>query len=264
MAKTTEKEKQETALATQQSAGELATIPADMIADAGKGTESIGSDDVRPPRLLICQSGSPQRKPGNAKQIKGLNEMDMFNDLTNEIYGQGPLKFVVVKTLGSRHMQFAPMDEGGGVIDYDVPANDERTRFTTDADGHRVRPVATKFYDYLIWLPEHSEIVALSLKSTAIKIAIKLNGILKSPLKMHGQVLMSPPAWARTFSLTSFMDQKDSFAWCTFNLGTEGITDADVRAICSAQSAAFEGKQIDIPRESDAADGVETGDAVPF
>lgn len=238
----------------------LATIPEDLMRDSGKGTESITSDDVRPPRLLVCQSGSPQRKPGDAKQIKGLQELDMFNDLTNEIYGQGPLKIVVVKTLGSRHMQFAPMEEGGGVIDYNVPANDPRTQFTVAEDGTRIKPVATKFYDYLLWLPDYSEIVALSLKSTQLKVAIKINGLLKSPLKVNGRVLMNPPAWARTYSLTTTMERKDSYAWCNFNLSVDGITDPETRELCAAQASMFEGKNVEVPVDHPSADT----DDVPF
>lgn len=243
----------------------LAEVPEYLRTDAGLGTESITSDDVRPPRLRLCQSGTPQRKPGDAKQIKGLNEMDMFNDLSGEIYGPGPLRFVVIKTLGTRHIQFAPMDEGGGVIDFNVAANDPRTQFTSAADGSRVKPVATKFYDYLIWLPDSGEVVAWSLKSSQIKLAQTLNGNLKFPIKLaDGTRVQNPPAWARTFSLTSTMERKDSFAWCNYVLHIEpGFTDNDTAALCAAQYAAFAGKKIEIAvDESDA--GEVGGDAVPF
>ena len=145
-----------TDIATQ---GSLQDIAGDLISDAGRGTEDIG--EVKPPRILICQSGSPYRKPDDAKQIPGLNELDIFNDLSSENYGRGPLKIVVVKVLPPKHIEFAPMDEGGGVIDFDVPLGDPRTQFTTDAEGHRHKPAATLFRDFLVWLPDQQEVAVL-------------------------------------------------------------------------------------------------------
>lgn len=247
-----------------------ATIPDDLVRDSGRGTEQIGANDVRPPRLLVCQSGSPQRKPGNLKQIPGLQEMDLFNDLSNEIYGQGPLPFCVVSSLGHRNIQFRPMDEGGGVIDFDVPDDDPRAQFTTNEAGERVKPIATKFYDYLVWLPEQQELVVLSFKSTQIKSAIKLNGLLKLPLKIGGRVLLEPPAWARTYTLTTRMEQDSQYSWVGFNVATAGVTPQDVREICSTLADRYIGKNViieredDIPVEAGTVASAPAGDDIPF
>lgn len=250
--------------------GTLATIPDDLKQYAGRGTENIGTEDVRPPRLLLCQSGSPQRKPGDAKQIKGLDELMMFNDLSQEIYGTGPLKIIVINMLGTHYIQFAPMEEGGGVIDFNVKPDDPRTQFTTNERGERVKPIATKFYDYLIWLPEKNELAAFSLKSTGLKVAIKLNGLLKLPLKLEGAVLMDPPSWARTFSLTTAMEKKDAFAWGNYNLKPEGLTPPEIRQLCAQLQDTYAKKNIIIERDDDAFDEASAGtgeagrEAVPF
>ena len=227
----------------------LAAIPQDLQDNAGQGVETIGQDDVRPPRLLICQAGSPQRKPDDPKQIIGLNELDMFNDLSGEIYGRGPLKIVIVQALGARHIQFAPMEEGGGVLDYDVKPTDPRALFTTNEKGERVKPVATKFYDYLAWLPDYQDIIAWSLKSSQLKIALRVNGMMKLPLKFGGQVHMKPPAWARTFSLTTAMEKSDSFSWGSYNLKNEGVTDEDTREICKTLYDSYSKKNVVIERD---------------
>lgn len=246
----------------------LSTIPADLTRDAGKGRENIGQDDVRPPRVLICQSGSPQRKPDDQKQIKGLNELDIFNDLSEQIYGRGPLKIIIIKTIAPfpRYMQFAPMDEGGGVIDFDVKPNDPRTAFTSDAEGHRVKPVATKFYDYLVWLPEHQEVAAFSLKSTQLKVAIKLNGLMGSPIKLEGAVVIDPPAWARTYSIASVMERRDAYAWGNYILRQEGVTDAATREQCSTLYDAYSKKNVIVEHEAhEGAEGEPVDDKdIPF
>lgn len=228
----------------------MATVEAtdDLVMDAGRGTENIGPDDVRPPRLLICQAGSPQRKPDDPKQIPGLQELDMFNDLSNEIYGRGPLNFVVVQMLGHRHMEFAPFNEGGGVIDFDVPDGDPRTEFTTDKDGVRQKPIATKFYDYLVWLSDKQELVVLSFKSTQIKVAIKLNGVLRLPLKIdEKRSIPNPPSWARTFALGTRMDKDGDYSWGGFTLQNVGITPQEVRLLIRQMADAYATKKILIP-----------------
>lgn len=251
------KEEKTTAVAEVPKPGALAVIPEDMIRDEGKGVEAIGAEDVKPARLRICQAGSPQRKTDDPKQIQGLNELDMFNDLSGENYGRGPLRFCVIKSLGSRHMEFAPMEEGGGVIDFDVKAGDPRTLFTVDeASGKRVKPIATKFYDYLVWLPDTYEIVAWSLKSTMLKLALQLNGIMKYPVKIDGVLQMKPSAWARTFSLTTKMEKNAAAqSWGVYVLRTDGLTPVDVRDQCSALFDAYATKNITIDHTDDVHDG---------
>lgn len=251
---------------TQDTTRTLAEIPEDLVRDAGRGVENIGTEDVRPPRLLICQAGSPQRKPDDPKQIAGLQELDMFNDLSGDIYGRGPLNFAVISSLGHRHIEFAPMDEGGGVIDFDVPDDDPRAQFTTDDEGKRVKPVATKFYDYLIWLIERQELVAFSLKSTQIKTAIKLNGLLKLPLKIEGRIFMNPPAWARTYTISTKMEKDKEYSWGGYNLSTVGITDVDTREMCKLLADTYAKANVIIERdapEADAAGGEATGTGEP-
>jgi len=234
----------------------LAAIPADLVQHAGQGTQNLGKEDARPPRLMICQSGSPQRKPDDPKEIEGLRELDLFNDLTGEIYGRGPLRFVVVLCLGARHIEFNPMEDGGGVKDYDVKPGDPRTQFTTDqASGERVKPVATKFYDYVVWLPDYSDVVALSMKSTQLKVAMRLNGLLMSALKIPGAgVVPNPPSWARTFELGTAMEKDAQYSWGNFTLKSVGITEEETRSICAGLAQQWSQKNIIIERDQEEAE----------
>jgi hypothetical protein len=224
----------------------------DLVQNEGVGTESIGIDDVRPPRLMLCQSGSPQRKPDNPKQIPGLQELDLFNSLSGEIYGRS-VRVVVVRTLGDHWVEF---NDDLTVADPNVPEGDPRTEWTTDEEGNRVKPVATQFYDYLLWLIDHNEIVTFSFKSTQITNAIKLNGLLKLPLKVGAKVIMNPPAWARVYKLDSKMENKNNYAYGGYNLSTDGITPPDVRAMVQGLHATYAKLNADevVRREDDAAD----------
>lgn len=132
------------------------------------GTEDIGRDDIRLPRLAIAQGLSPQMTPGDGQYIPDLKLFDMFNDLTGEIYGKGPLTFVPVRR-DIRRMQFKPRKDGGGLIDADVPIGDHRLLWTKDDQGNSVPPVATTFVEFVILLirtGKKPEPIVLSIQQT--------------------------------------------------------------------------------------------------
>src|SRR5262245_13308533 len=78
------------------------------------GTEDIGPNDVRLPRLAIAQGLSNEMIPGDARYLPDLKLFDFFNDLSGEIYGQGPITFVPVRR-DVRRIEFVPRAEGGGI-----------------------------------------------------------------------------------------------------------------------------------------------------
>jgi hypothetical protein len=156
----------------------------------------LQKEDLQMPRLLLAQAMSPQVEESDPLHIEDLKVGQFFNSMTGEIYGKGPLEFVVIRADKPRHIEFIPRNEGGGIKDYNVPANDPRTQFTTDEDGKRIKPVATKFYDFVILLLPTLEPVALSLKSTQLKVARQLNTLMKlrkAPVFAGKYMLVSVP-----------------------------------------------------------------------
>lgn len=130
------------------------------------GTEDIGADEIRLPRLSIAQGLSPQMVPSEASYIKGLALFEMFNDVTGQIYGNGPLTVVPVKRTVQR-IEFDP-DDRKVVLDRDIPAGDPRTQWTVDEDGTRIPPRATEFVEFICLL-----LVAGAPKPEPIVVSIK-------------------------------------------------------------------------------------------
>jgi hypothetical protein len=132
------------------------------------GTDEIDANELRLPRLAVAQGLSPQITPGDAQYIENLKLFDMFNDLTGEVYGRGPLTFVVVRR-DTRRIEFIPRTEGGGIADPDVPPNDPRLQWRVQEDGTRLPPIATAFTEFVILLLRPGmapEPVVLSIKNT--------------------------------------------------------------------------------------------------
>lgn len=255
----------------------LATIPEDLVRDRGKGKELVDPNDVRPALLRLCQAKTPQGQVDDLKQIQGLKELDLFNDLSEHIYGRGPLQIVVIRSLGFRHMELAPFEEGGGVIDFNVPPDDPRTKFRVNPEGGKsLKPIATKFMDYLVWLPETDELVAWSLKSTQLKVGIKLNGWMDLPLRLTpgGPILTDPPSWARMFTIKTFMEKNKALAWGNYQLKMIGTTPVDTRELCAAINQQYLTKNIIIDTtderggddvvSEEAGEPQQTDDGIPF
>jgi hypothetical protein len=183
--------------------------------DNADGTEGLTREDMVMPRLALAQKMSPEIDPESPKFIEGLEIGDMFNSVHRTIYGDGiaePIEFVVLKRDAPRHVEFKPLDQGGGIVDMNVPANDPRTMFTRGADGKSVKPIATKFYDFVVMLLPSMEIIGLSFKSTGLKAARLLNTTLATPLMVRvGDKLMPKkvPIYARKFMVRSATGKKD-------------------------------------------------------
>jgi hypothetical protein len=80
---------------------------------------------------------------------------------------------------------------------------------------------------------------------------LPLKGEVLSPA-LKGQIIMDPPSWARTFSVTTVMERKDSYAWGNYNLKLEGLTPTEIRETCSMLADVYAKKNIIIEHEQEA------------
>lgn len=219
-----------------------------------RGTENITSDDIRPPALRLAQGTTPQTKRQQASFIDGLREGMFFNSLSNRIYGE-KVRLIVINQLGHRHVQFAPMAEGGGVIDFNIPDADPRTQFST-VDGKRVKPAATKFYDYLVFVVTDEgglELCTMSLKGTQLKKAIALNTTLKTS-KLD--------SFAHLFEAEVVPESKASYNWYGWRISSVGYVSEGQYQAAEAMFNQMKGKKIEVETEEN--DGGEDDDKTPF
>src|SRR5689334_5754562 len=90
------KEKTTTELVSQESSGAIESTARPAWMESTEGSQDITVQDIRLPRLAIAQGLSPQMIPDTSQFIDGLRLFDLFNDVTGEVYGRGPIKFVPV------------------------------------------------------------------------------------------------------------------------------------------------------------------------
>ena len=168
-------DKKQDAVATVEKNQTLAPAP-DYIPKSRRGFEDTVQSDLMIPRLALAQALSPQVTDGDPRRIDGLKPGDLFNSVTNQAYGR-EVTVQVLRKMPLRAMEFRSVDEGGGVIDPDVPIGDARLAWGNSGDKKADKPKATLFRDFLAVVLPQREIIALSFKSSGISAAKNLWGL---------------------------------------------------------------------------------------
>lgn len=151
--------------------------------DTGKlGNEDMTRDDILMPRIGLAQKMSPEIDATQSRYIEGLQFTDLFHTLSRKNFSKGLLYFVILKRDKPRWIEFIPLDQGGGIKDRNVPHDDPRTGFGPNGE----KPIATKFYDFIVLLLNDLDladplknIIALSMKNSALKAAKYLNFLIQ-------------------------------------------------------------------------------------
>jgi hypothetical protein len=217
------------------------------------GTEGITRDDIMIPRVGLAQKMSPEIDATSPKYIENLKFMDLFNSLSKQIYGTGPLHFVILRRDDPRWIEFNPLEEGGGIKDRDVPSDDPRTEFGPNGE----KPVATMFYDFIVLLltglsagDPLQNVMALSLKGSGIKAAKQLNMLVqqRGPKKICKGVYE-----VRT---SHDLDKKSGGVYAIYKFKNAGWLkpDSPLEKMAIEMFEAWKDREVEIDRGADDAD----------
>jgi len=166
-----------------------------------KGMEEVDNSDILLPRLGLCQSLSPQRRKSHSSYIEGLEEGDLFNTVTQEIYGR-ELDIIALFFFKNR-IKYFPIDSGGG-IDCISPNGIDQGRISPDGcsickfstwgngeknDEHgNDAPECTLYHNFMAFIPSSNSPIAISYKATGLKISKQiLAGIRLTQLPMYAK-----------------------------------------------------------------------------
>lgn len=206
------------------------------------GTEDIGRDDLRLPRLVIAQGLSTQLIEGDSNYIPNLKMFDLFNDLTGEIYGKGPLNIIPIRRDVVR-IEF-DSEDGNIVRDRNVPANDPRLLW----DGDKP-PRATKFTEFVALIlhdsPRRPEPIVISIKETnkfQRRAAEKLTGFVK---------FQDGPIYAGIKTVQSKVEKNDSGTFGVYVFGNVGfIQDQQLYNYAANFAKSLQGKVVEVHRDA--------------
>jgi len=209
------------------------------------GTEHLREQDIQMPRLALAQLTSPEIAADDPKFIEDLVFGDLFNSLTRYNYKSGPLQFCILRADPPRYIEFSP--DGKTVLDMNVAEGDPRTLFGQGGE----KPVATKFYDFIVMLLPSREMIALSFKSTGLKVAKQLNGL----ITFRGNVKL----FAGKYTITSMLTRNAQGRYAIYKVANAGwIDDAETYNFAKAAFEAFRHKEVVIDRNGDVDDTFDT------
>lgn len=213
----------------------LAVLPDYIKTGDSRGHEGIEQGDLILPRLAVAQPTSPELQKGDPKYIAGLSAGDLFNTVTRESYGEGPVRVVIIRREKPRAIEFNPLDEGGGIRDLNVPLTDPRCHFGPNGE----RPTATEFREYIAVLADSLEPIALSFKGTSLKTAKMLNTLLEMPYK--GKVV---PYFARVFAISAALKKNEKGAFYVFAVTQDGFASEQAYALAESTYENLQGRSL--------------------
>lgn len=203
-------------LAKVQEAGVPAVI--DFDADAGSGFEEADQASYAIPFLKILQSMSPQVKKSDGAYIKGAEEGDLYNTVTNSVM-KGDEGIVIVPCHYRRTILewSAPLNEGGTFIgSHNAVEGDALMAQTTRTDRGNELPNGHILTDnrehYCIVVnPDGThEPVLMALTSTQIKKSKKWMTMMNNITLKSGAIA---PMYSQMYKLTTTPETSDQFSW---------------------------------------------------
>lgn len=227
----------------------LAAVP-DYIGTSSAGLENVGREEISFPRINIAQETSPAAKKASSEYIPGIEAGDMFNTLTRDIYKR-PLTVVPILFFNS-YIKFRPQDQGGGVLRMtDNADNIKPEELVFGPNGEK--PVWTTLWNFLVYLPETTEVALISMKSTSVKIA-------KQWLSLQS-LFGKRPAFARYYHLQTEYVEKGATSYFNFSkVKSTGYVSEEDYKTCEQLYTQFAGKTIQVSDESPDTES----DHVPF
>lgn len=221
-------------LATRNQGVALAVVPEHLKQYVGvqDAEHEVSNDDILIPRLAVAQAGmSPQLKKANELFIPGLEEGQLFNTVTNEIYGDSAT--VIPLFFTKNYVEF----EGGGSLRvlnvYKTAADVPRggLDWVEGSDGKRGQRV-TEFKNRMslilsgagVWQP-----ILVSFKKGEVKFSDQWNSAIK-----FARLADKLPCFAHTYKVSPRLKTDGSKSWYVKTVAPLGFTPDAIFADASA------------------------------
>lgn len=204
--------------------GTLATVPAHLKQFVGMADSEreVRQEDLLIPRLAVAQAGmSPQLKKASELYIADLEEGDLFNTVTNEIYGKTctviPLFFT------KNYIEFAP-NMGGVLGQYSNIADVPKDGLTwgKDEEGKPVPPPVTEFKNRMCLIETEDgfyQPIIVSFKKGEVKFSDQWNSQIKFARMADGL-----PCFGHTYTVASKIKNKGAQSWYVKTVAPDGFT----------------------------------------
>ena len=228
--------------------------------DAGAGQAGVSMEHLALPFIRMIQNGSPERKKTNAKFIEGSEEGDIFNTVTRELYKQDKGIFVVPCAFEFAHLEFIPMDEGGGFVGKLEPndpairtANRDENNKDVLPNGNELVKVA-QHYVYVVDQETGAyQQAILGMQSTSLKVSRGWNTQIKMQTAMVDDRRIKLPSFGTVWHLTTVEKTRDNYTWYEWSvLGrTSYVQDEDLYEEAKSFSDLIESGEVETAADTE-------------
>ena len=212
-------------------------------ADAGKGLENIGAEDLALPFLKVLSRQDPVLDDLDAKAG------DIYNTVTNEVFSGKEGVLVIPCAFQKRFIQWAPRGGGSGAPlgifgpGEARPATERSTEDNKDyvvgGTGDYIEQTAQHYV--LLLSGEGSERALVAMKSTQLKKSRKWMSMILSRQMQGIKGPFTPPMFSHVYRLTTVSQENSKGSWH----GWEVALDGQVRDLNLYHAAKVFGDSVD-------------------
>lgn len=168
-----------------------------MSTDSSRGSEQVDREDLTIPRVEICQSLSKVRKKSDPAFIDGIEEGDIYNNLTRQNYG---VTCVVVPVAFAKEFLLWRDQELGGGFGGAYLTEDEAFEAHDQQEKPEEWEVVLTHQHYVLILLEdgNTEEAVISMAKSKLKVSRNWNSQIR---------LVGGDRWCRAFNVTGVADQ---------------------------------------------------------
>jgi hypothetical protein len=194
-------------------------------ADIGVGFEEVTTSDLQIPFVRIIQALSPQLKKNDPAFIAGASQGDIFNTVTNKVWGAEDGVVVLPVFFQMKFLEFVPRNQGGGFLgEFSAVSNEVRTAVRDKDSGMELLTNGNELvrsaqhYIKIVHEDGTMENAIVDMKKTQLKKS-RLWLSMMMMQKHNGKTL---PSFANTYRLKSAEDGNDKGSWGSWSISLEG------------------------------------------
>ena len=236
-------------------------------ADAGVGLENITTEDMQIPFIRIIQALSPQLQKDDPLYIKGAEQGDIFNTVSQEIYKQDEGVIVVPAFFEKKFLEFQLRSSGGGFV-RELAADDKDITMTSREGTIELLPNGNELvrtHQHLVIAQSADGTIApsvLDMKKTQLKVSRRWN-TLKNSARLPSGALM--PIYGTAWQVTTVLEANDQGKWFNYKLDRINDVTPEIEKMMLEARNMYQGvSKGEVKMAAAPADDMAKEDDVPF
>jgi len=236
-------------------------------ADSGIGLENITTEDMQIPFIRIIQALSPQLQKDDPLYIKGAEQGDIFNTVSQEIYKQDEGITLVPAFFEKKFLEFQLRSSGGGFV-RELAADDKDITMTSREGTIEMLPNGNELvrtHQHLVIAKSADGTIApsvLDMKKTQLKVSRRWN-TLKNSARLPSGALM--PIYGTAWQLTTVLEANDQGKWFNYKLDRVNDLTPDIEKMMLEARNMYQGvSKGEVKMAAAPADDMAKEDDVPF